>query len=556
VRSSINLAKTWIDYKKHKGQGVPWRTAEENQFHREALQEGRIDLSQFDESAARQQMRGTDWMKLIRRGGPKAKSETVATTFDKVATASMWLFRQGERANATVSLISAFRTLKEVHPDWSYNQLKKEAYAIHAAANDVGGKANRPMGLFAAEGKFARGAAMLATTLQSYNIGSLSSMARYGSQVAGGSNAKTPAQRYAAGKALGTMLAVQFGAAGVLGIPFVTALTSILDKFMPEIEANKKLREFVAGLFGDDEEEGNALTQAMMTGLPSMTGWDWQSRLTMGNPIPGVNEYNGFQPEAMLGAPANLVGKIIGSGFKALRGDIGGAMMGVTPPAFKKLGELVSEDGMVKDYAGRPVLNDLSPMEKAGIAIGFNPKRLSDFNALDRIARLNQENRQAEKNVWIQELADMVVKGNFGYVRNELTKRMQADPEFKAQDAIKSISSTAEALTFPRDLRREGTKTDAESRSLLLRNFGMVGQPANEKTRILFRQRIEQQFGLISRDRTALSTAELMDRLLTENPTMTRAEARRTVEKHLRKKTASPLNLQSVPGVGLSQGQL
>lgn len=556
VRSSINLAKTWADYRKHKGQGVPWRTAEENQFHREALQEGRIDLSQFDESAARQQMRGTDWMKLIRRGGPKAKSEAVATTFDKVAAASMWLFRQGERANATVSLISAFRTLKEIHPDWSYGQLKKEAYAIHAAANDVGGRANRPIGMFSGEGKFARGAAMLATTLQSYNIGSLSSLSRYGHQAfAGGSNAKTPAQRFAAGKALGTMLAVQFGAAGVLGLPFVTALTSLLDKFMPELEANKWLRERIAGLFGEDEEEGNKLTQAMLTGLPSMTGWDWQSRLTMGNPIPGVNEYNGFQPEALLGAPANLAGKIIGSGFKALRGDVGGAMLGVLPPAFKKLGELVSEDGMVKDYAGRPVLNDLSPLEKGGIILGFNPKRLSDFNALDRIARLNQDNRQAEKNVWIQELADMVVKGNFGYVRNELTKRMQSDPEFKAQDAIKSISSTAEALTFPRDLRREGTKTDAESRSLLLRNFGLVGQPSNEKTRILFRQKIEQQFGLISRDRSALTMAELMDQLLTANPTMTRAEARRIAEKRLRKAGVSPLNLQATPGVGLSQGQ-
>lgn len=555
VRSSINLAKTWADYRKHKGQGVPWRTAEENQFHREALQEGRIDLSQFDESAARQQMRGTDWMKLIRRGGPKAKSETVATTFDKVAAASMWLFRQGERANATVSLISAFRTLKEIHPDWSYGQLKKEAYAIHAAANDVGGRANRPIGMFSGEGKFARGAAMLATTLQSYNLGSLSSLARYGHQAIGGSNAKTPAQRFAARKALGTMMAVQLGAAGILGLPFVTAMTSLLDKFMPELEANKKLREFVANLFGSDEEEGNTLTQAMLTGLPSMTGWDWQSRLTMGNPIPGVNEYNGFQPEALLGAPANLAGKIIGSGFKALRGDVGGAMLGVLPPAFKKLGELVSEDGMVKDYAGRPVLNDLSPLEKGGIILGFNPKRLSDFNALDRIARLNQDNRQAEKNVWIQELADMVVKGNFGYVRNELTKRMQSDPEFKAQDAIKSISSTAEALTFPRDLRREGTKTDAESRSLLLRNFGLVGQPSNEKTRILFRQKIEQQFGLISRDRSALTMAELMDQLLTANPTMTRAEARRIAEKRLRKAGVSPLNLQATPGVGLSQGQ-
>ena len=555
VRSSINLAKTWADYRKHKGQGVPWRTAEENQFHREALQEGRIDLSQFDESAARQQMRGTDWMKLIRRGGPKAKSEAVASVFDKVASASMWLFRQGERANATVSLISAFRTLKEIHPDWSYGQLKKEAYAIHAAANDVGGRANRSIGMFSGEGKFARGAAMLATTLQSYNLGSLSSLARYGSQSVGGSGATTPAQKYAARKALGTMLSVQFGAAGVLGLPFVTALTSLLDKFMPELEANKWLRERIAGLFGEDEEEGNKLTQAMLTGLPSMTGWDWQSRLTMGNPIPGVNEYNGFQPEALLGAPANLAGKIIGSGFKALRGDVGGAMLGVLPPAFKKLGELVSEDGMVKDYADRPVLNDLSPAEKAGIAIGFNPKRLSDFNALDRIARLNQDNRQAEKNVWIQELADMVVKGNFGYVRNELTKRMQSDPEFKAQDAIKSISSTAEALTFPRDLRREGTKTDAESRSLLLRNFGLVGQPSNEKTRILFRQKIEQQFGLISRDRSALTMAELMDQLLTANPTMTRAEARRIAEKRLRKQGVSPLNLQATPGVGLSQGQ-
>ena len=519
------IGQGWSDYMSHKTGRADWRNPEENKFYTEAYREGKINLSQFDETAPQEADSGK-LIDRINRNVPKSKVTKVISAADALGQWGMKLFKAGERANATVTLMTAFRMLRQ--KGLSYADAKAKAYEIHASSNDAGGRANRSIGLFDNKGSFSRGTAMLASTLQSYSLGSVSQLIRHVHEGWGKNTGLSPAESYAAKKAAMTMGAVQFAAAGALGMPFVSSLLALMNTAVPEWELSKKLREGVDWATGDSK-----LTEAFMTGLPSMLGWDWQSRLSSGNILPGVSEWNGFQAGQLLGAPINLAGNFAKGAAQLLQANPRGALNFV-PPAIKKLTELVSEDGMIQDYKGRPVLNDLTGGEKVGLAVGFQPKRLSDFNSAQRIAEMSERNTRRDNSAERQRLAQEVLKGNFGSVQGMLKQRALSDRTFDMRSEIHAIANEAEALAFPRDLQREGTKADDANRQRLLRSFNLMPTGPDEKTRILFRQRIEQRFGLNVNKNNELRLADIMDRIDRERPGLSRVERRRLAEESLR----------------------
>ena len=72
---------------------------------------------------------------------------------------------------------------------------------------------------------------------------------------------------------------------------------------------------------GEDDENGKVLADIAMTGAPAMLGWDWHSRLSMGNILPGVSEINGAQPGLLMGAPFNVVSQFVKGAASLAQGD-------------------------------------------------------------------------------------------------------------------------------------------------------------------------------------------------------------------------------------------
>ena len=138
-------------------------------------------------------------------------------------------------------------------------------------------------------------------------------------------------------------------------------------------------------MFAGDAENGNAISDVAMNGIPSMFGWDLQSRLSMGNMLPGVSEFNGFQPENLAGPAVNMGAQLFKGVSQALTGQPGEALLTLMPPVAKKFANLAADGFKVRDYNGKPVL-DPTGGEIAGMALGFQPKRLSDWNKTQRIA--------------------------------------------------------------------------------------------------------------------------------------------------------------------------
>ncbi len=515
--------------------------AEHEWLRKEATQDGELDLSMFDDDAAAQESVDTNYKRAIQMNKPKTLGQRLGTLSGNYSTAAFWLFRQGEKLNSQAALYASYDYYRE--QGMTKEQARDKAYEFNHAVNFGGGRAQRPVGAFSGRGAFPRSAAMLATSLQSYVLGTTFQLARYLNKGLFRPVGLTPAEVYSARKAAVQMLGTQLAAAGVLGLPFVSGAIALLDKSFPGLELNKNLREMMSSLFGEDEDDGNTLTDMAMTGVPSMLGWDLQSRLSMGNTVPGVSEINGFQPELVAGPAVNLITKFINGGKALVTGDMSGIKNNLLPTPVKSLieaGRQQFADTPVEDYRNRPLFSP-TPGEILGRAVGFQPKRLSDQNAASRILQASEENLTRREAQARQELASFVLKGEFGTVRQTLLARAQSEPQFDAVSAARGVARAAEELSFPRDLRREGSSGLASQRGKLLNAFGVSPQDVSELARLQFRLGVEQRLGVPpSNQRAQLQLAGMMDQLKVQNPSATRIELRRQAEALVRRSSARP----------------
>ena len=496
-----------------------WSNPEIKKLMDRAVDDGEVGLSAYDNDAVVNEAASKNLMDALNKRRPKTLGQRLQSAGGMYSEAAMWLFTHAEQVNNRAALIAGFKLHRE--KGLSFDEAYQKAVEFNHSVNFGGGRANRPIGAFSSKSPALRGMAMLGTAMQSYVLGTTFQIAKYLKNGLFRPTGLTPAERHGALKAGVQMLATQLAAAGVVGLPFVSGALAILEKGFG-IEANKAIREAVTGLTGDDD----LLSEIAMSGAPSMVGWDMQSRFSMGNALPGVSEYNGFQPEALLGPPANLVKDFVLGTTKALTGDVR-ALRKVTPSAYKKLWDLVGGEGKLRDYKDRPILEPTTG-EKAGLILGFNPKRLSDFNAAQRMSELSDKNSNREENDFRYQMAEEVQKGNIGSVKAAIKLRAQEKPDYDVETTIRGIARTIEELEFPRDLRREGSNS---GRSKLLSMWNLERSQPTETARYQLRKQVEAQFGLMPTGTSELTVARLMDQLRQQNPGATRSELRRMAER-------------------------
>jgi hypothetical protein len=507
-----------------------FRGEEHERLMTEAAKDGEIDYSMFDTDAAAQESIHTNYKRILNGQRTQTLGQRLTTASGVYTTAGMWMFRGVEKFNNQLALLASFDYYRSQGLD--YADAKAQAYEFNRTVNYGGGRAQRPVAAFSGRGAFARGAAVTMTALQNYTLGTTFQIARYLQRGFFRPEGTTPAERHNARIAATQMLVTQLAAAGVLGLPFVSGAIALLDGMFPGLELNKNLREKTASLFQSDKENGSALGDIAMTGAPSMFGWDLQSRLSMGNTVPGISEVNGFQPELLLGPPANLIGSFVKGVRRVAGGDLGG-LQSFLPSALKKPVQTVASGGTVKDYRDRPLFQP-TVGESVGLALGFQPKRLSDYNTAARIAEQSQTVASRRVGQERQALAEEVLKGNFGSVRQTLLAKAQEDKSYNPAEEVRAIARASEELTFPRDLRREGSRSTSSERERLLQSFNLPPNSTSEVARLQFRWQIQQRLGLPSVSKAELQRAQVIDQLRQQNPTATRSELSRQADLLLR----------------------
>lgn len=516
-----------------------WGDEEMTRFMKTATDAGERDFSMWDEDAATQAAISTRWKQMMSKHKVQTMGQQLGTAAGNYTNVGLWLFKQVEKFNHDVALVSAFRLARE--QGLNFDEASQQAFQVNRAVNYGGGKVNRPIGVFSGEGAFPRSLALLGSNMQGYNIGVISQLSRYIQQGFFRPTGLKPSEIHAARVAATQMLATQFLLAGTLGLPFVAGVMGVLDKAFPNLEVNRHVREWANSLLGGDGDGEHILSDIALTGVPSMFGWDMQSRLSMGNLVPGVTEYNGFDPQQLLGPPVSLVSNFVSGAGHLAQGNPQGALSFV-PPGLRKFTDLLTSSGKLHDYAGRPVF-DPSVGEQVGVALGFQPKRLSDFNAASRIAKQTEDVSRLRTGQFHQTLAEDILKGNFGSVRQALLSKAQADTNYDPVSGARAVAKAAEDLTFPRDLRREGSTSTSAVRSRLLGALNIPATNVSEVDRLNFRSGVERRLGVPSAQPSAQEQqiASLMDALRRRDPLATRVELRSQAEKLVRRSRLSTL---------------
>ena len=466
------------------------------------------------------------------------------------------MFQQMEKFNNNGAILAAFDHYMEEDgvrklSGKAYEDARIAAYekakGFNQTVNDVGGKANRPIWAFSGKDDFSRSAGVLGMSMQTYTMGTINQMANYIRKGFYDPAGLKPGEKYKARIALVQLLAVQTALAGTLGLPFAGTAVALINQAFPELEVNKNLKKWTNAIFAGDAENGNAISDVAMNGIPSMFGWDLQSRLSMGNMLPGVSEFNGFQPENLAGPAVNMGAQLFKGVSQALTGQPGEAVLTLMPPVAKKFANLMADGFKVRDYNGKPVL-DPTGGEIAGMVLGFQPKRLADWNKTQRIALSAERMEDQRKRMLSQDLANQALKGKFGDIKQILREKVQEDPEFDWVAAARSAARAAVELQFPRDLRREGSGSEEYAKVLRMMNLN----PAlpSEVARKQFEMRVLQGMG-VPIDRKSLRKAQEMDAMRMQNPKMTRYELNRRADANERQRERELLRSQAMaPAAG------
>ncbi|WP_423454265.1 PLxRFG domain-containing protein [Ottowia sp. VDI28] len=271
-------------------------------------------------------------------------------------------FALAEQFNRRSTFIAAYRIAKErgmASPAEFARQAVLETQFVYS-------KANKP--------KWARGAiGGTLFTFKTYSVSYLELMHRMWTQ--GGPEGK---------RAVGWAVAMLLLMGGAGGLPFMEDAEDLIDgagQLMGYNVSSKQWRkQLLVSVVG--KEMGDFMEQGI-SGLPGAPV-DVSGRLGMGNLIPGtgllLTKQNRERDLTEIVGPAgDLITRGFTGGRKLLTGDVGGAVLEVSPAAVRNAAKGIdmAVSGMYKDTKGYKVL-DTTLAEAAAKAIGFQPKSVAE----------------------------------------------------------------------------------------------------------------------------------------------------------------------------------
>jgi len=218
-------------------------------------------------------------------------------------------------------------------------------------------------------------------------------------------------------------------------------------------------------------------------------------------------------------------------GKKVIGGDYLGGAKDMMPASIKKITSAIADDGKVRDYQGRPIPGgDRTWGELTGQIMGFQPTRLTQTNAFNRMKVQSENEHKRLDSQFNQDLGQNILDGKIGDVIQKLKDRRVDDDKYLVHDGARKAVDAAAEMYFPRDLRRELTKNDAAIARLMPVNTGLV----SEVERAAWKDRVLRQIGVPMKPRDKAKYA-IMDQVQLENPEWTRYDVQTEAERRLGK---------------------
>jgi len=394
------------------------------------------------------------------------------------ADTSMNIYASFTRFNSRLAAISGYKLARQ--------QGKSHLEAIDAAdrfmvqTTFASGRAGRPPEFY----KNSTVGAML-YSLQRY---SLSWMSMYATHMKGAF--ADPKALLAAGqgtkgshaRALATMSLVQFGLAGALGLPFVSPLLTLLEDRLG-IDIRGRSYSKLSDIMNSDEETGGYMADMVMRGganaLLERVGVpvDFGSRFNLSG-LPGMNEFNGFDPGRVFGPTANLANAAFTGVTGMATGDTLGLTKSVAPVGLRKAVEYFVHGDAITSKGTRLGLQD---NETAMYALGATPRRISKSRDAERILENQRQERLAKTNKAANEIAQLLQKDPAQarkkfqeHVGNGLEAGMLERESRKAYAAFaRQVAEASVNQNFPKDIRDNIAAPDRKRAAATLQSMGV-----------------------------------------------------------------------------------
>ncbi len=375
------------------------------------------------------------------------------------------------RHNAIMGLLNGYRAYRSLGV--KHEDAMEKVGLFETVVNKSGGKADRQVLPFKNNAVLGH----LFYGLQGYTTGWVSQLAtyfRHGYRAENYEGFKgNPAAIKNARDAFKTMLLAQLGAAGVMGMPFVGAITTLLEELTGD-DIRGKMYEALDSVTNDPllsqaASHGVSTALAERMGIPA----DLHGRFAIGGLL-GFNAYDGFSATSLLGPTAGAINSMWNLGKTyAQEQDLQKALSAGGPTGLRNIAKALD--------AELPLRNE----NALSTALGFNSPQVRKEREFSRIAMKRNEKAARDISMAARRVQDSLSRGSAvtqSALRAEAMKLV--DEEKDLIPMMKKIGAKVklfeEQRLLPKDIREVATPESAAGLSRVAKAMG-VRLPASQE---------------------------------------------------------------------------
>jgi len=409
---------------------------------------------------------------------------------------TMGIYENFTRFNARSAALLGYRLARS--RGLTHEQAVENARKFTVTTTFSSGRAGRPVAPY---GGSDNSLGMTAMSLQRYSLSWMNMFARnlqHAFTSDPGRLGLSKADQLAAKKSAAMMALTQFASAGALGLPFVGAMSTILEKTLG-VNLKGSVYEMFGQLLDQDNEEGGVMADIIMRGganaMLDRVGVpiDLASKFAIGG-TPGFSEMQGFDSGSIFGPTASMVKSIaMGVGSLAKDGSIKEFARQAAPPGLRKAIDLLANgDATTKEGSSY----GLSEGEKGLYALGFTPDRVRKMRDFERYNDANNLKRRRDE---ARESADILGLLESGDHAGAMTKAQEIVLKSEGYRTLGDVAQKVAALKvkkdFPTDVRSEVAKAEAPGASQIMRAMGLNPGQSREAEKQSVKAQVLAAFG-------------------------------------------------------------
>jgi hypothetical protein len=245
--------------------------------------------------------------------------------------------------------------------------------------------------------------------------------------------------------------------------------------------------------------------------------------------------------EELLGPMGSLINSWTRSAQLAGQGRWDQAAVAASPNGLKGLLKMYVDDGAVRDPESR-LLYQPTSSERLLEGLGFRTRRMSDYYEEQQIKAQSELAASEEQQNFHRQMGRMLLQGDYQGVRAAILDRQRSAPPgtFDALQSAKAAVQSAQDQSLPVDPTRTGSRVGAQNLSTIGQLFDKPNVPT-EMQRLQQRVQMTARLGVpgsLSMNPVEFRQAAMVDRVMQQNPTLSRVEALKMVERMLNPKQA------------------